>query len=146
MRNKNFVLSLKEKENVNVSSLYSTQLRRLHSLWNPKIIHPHLSFFLSAISSPTNPRPPLDPPPPVRRVTGQPSIGFFLSSITRCTRDKTPFLHSVPPFSRLCHYAASRLPRRIPRKRKLIVAEEEETARLVTVLLQPDRKGRRGPR
>lgn len=95
---------------------------------------------------PTNPRPPLDPPPPVRRVTGQPSIGFFLSSITRCTRDKTPFLHSVPPFSRLCHYAASRLPRRIPRKRKLIVAEEEETARLVTVLLQPDRKGRRGPR
>lgn len=74
------------------------------------------------------------------------SIGFFLSSITRCTRDKTPFLHSVPPFSRLCHYAASRLPRRIPRKRKLIVAEEEETARLVTVLLQPDRKGRRGPR
>lgn len=145
MRNKNFILSLKEKENVNVSSLYSTQLRRLHSLWNPKIIHPHLSFFLSATSS--HESPPTTRPAATCASGHRPtSIGFFLSSITRCTRDKTPFLHSVPPFSRLCHYAASRLPRRIPRKRKLIVAEEEETARLVTVLLQPDRKGRRGPR
>lgn len=77
MRNKNFILSLKEKENVNVP--LSTP--RNFDDFIPFEIQK--SFIHTCPSSspqlpPTNPRPPLDPPPPVRRVTGQrPSVFSF---------------------------------------------------------------------